>query len=276
MREIDASAGRAGRAWAAPIANDGEADVIDGFESALPERWVGGKGAPGVWQRTISEMPPHSRYFELFLGKGTILRKKLPASESYGVELDAWMADAWRTYRQAGFKFIQCDAMAFLKIFDFRPADLIYLDPPYLSETRSCEKQTAMELPLLGCSRPYYRHEFSTPAQHADLLDLLLSLRCRIMLAGYRSTLYDTRLSKWRSIEIPTIDRGGNPKLEIVWMNFPEPDELHDYRFLGTNFRERERILKKKRRWINKLRKMQPVERAAVIAAVNEVRNGTP
>ena len=41
--------------------------------------------------------------------------------------------------------------------------------------------------------------------------------------------------------------RGGRLATEWVWMNYPEPIALHDYRYLGEDFREREPIKRKKR-----------------------------
>jgi hypothetical protein len=38
----------------------------------------------------------------------------------------------------------------------------------------------------------------------------------------------------------------GGPRTEWLWFNFPEPIALHDYRYLGTGFRER--IKRKKQR----------------------------
>ena len=36
--------------------------------------------------------------------------------------------------------------------------------------------------------------------------------------------------------------------IEWLWMNYAEPAELHDLRYLGSNFREHERIKRKKTR----------------------------
>jgi hypothetical protein len=55
-------------------------------------------------------------------------------------------------------------------------------------------------------------------------------------------------------------------------MNYPEPVELHDYRYLGRNFRERERIKRKTQRWERKLRSMPALERHAIFAAMQSVR----
>ena len=64
--------------------------------------------------------------------------------------------------------------------------------------------------------------------------------------------------------------RGGTLATEWVWFNYPEPDELHDYRFLGRDFRERERINRKKRRWVARLKGMRRLERQALLSAIEE------
>ena len=46
--------------------------------------------------------------------------------------------------------------------------------------------------------------------------------------------------------------------------------ELHDYRYLGMNRRERERIKRKKQRFTNKLLNMPALERYAILAAIRE------
>jgi hypothetical protein len=51
-------------------------------------------------------------------------------------------------------------------------------------------------------------------------------------------------------------------------MNYPEPDELHDYHFLGDTFRERERIRRRIERWQLRLERLPPLERRALIAAL--------
>jgi DNA adenine methylase len=55
---------------------------------------------------------------------------------------------------------------------------------------------------------------------------------------------------------------------ELLWCNFPEPVELHDYRYLGRDFRERERIARRRRRWLARLAKMPVLERQALVSAL--------
>ena len=56
---------------------------------------------------------------------------------------------------------------------------------------------------------------------------------------------------------------------EYVWFNYPRPVELHDYRYLGKGFRERERIKRKMKRWKLRLEKMPELERQALLWAMN-------
>jgi hypothetical protein len=64
--------------------------------------------------------------------------------------------------------------------------------------------------------------------------------------------------------------RGGTLATEYLWMNYPEPDSLHDYSYLGDNYRERERIKRKKTRWVNRLKKLDRLERKAILWAVKD------
>jgi DNA adenine methylase len=47
---------------------------------------------------------------------------------------------------------------------------------------------------------------------------------------------------------------------------------LHDYRYLGDDFRERERIKRKTKRWTAKLQSMPILERQALLSAIDVVR----
>jgi len=58
-------------------------------------------------------------------------------------------------------------------------------------------------------------------------------------------------------------------------MNFAEPLELHDYQYLGENFRERERIKRKTNRWRNRLETMDTLERHAIMNAISQLRAPT-
>lgn len=52
--------------------------------------------------------------------------------------------------------------------------------------------------------------------------------------------------------------------------HFPPPVALHDYRYLGVTFRERERIKRKKQRWTDRLHRLPLLERQALLSAIEE------
>jgi len=225
-------------------------------------RFVGSKGGAGVWQRIISEMPPHAVYVEPFAGKGIVALNKKPATSTIVIDADP-AAPAFQSIPAAGLSGLRVicgDAIS--QLTSLRPTMnrswLIYADPPYLGTVRSCQ-------------RNYYRHEMKSTAEHHRLLLLLLSLPALVMISGYESAFYDHLLADWRKVTIPTVTRGGSRATEVLWLNFPEPFAFHDTRWLGQNFRERERIKRKKLRWKTRLASMSRLDRAAVLDAIGEL-----
>ncbi len=153
------------------------------------------------------------------------------------------------------FQFFQGDGIQFLENYPFSGSELVYCDPPYLMSTRSGKR--------------LYEHEMSD-VDHRRLLRVLLELPCMVMISGYSSALYAKELKGWNATAFQTTTRGGRTVAEWVWYNFPPPVELHDYRYLGRDFRERERIKRKKQRWTARLARMPILERQALLCAISE------
>jgi len=219
-------------------------------------RYPGGKGQAGIYQRLISLMPPHDVYIEPFVGGGNLLTRKRPASSSIAIDADADVAGYWRGIAAAGddrsLTVIHGDAAAFLRALDYAGRRvLIYADPPYVMATRKSQ-------------RAIYRHEF-TDQQHHELLTVLRAVPALVMLSGYRCPMYDAALSRWRSIDYPTLTRGGSWAIETLWLNFDPPAQLHDFRYIGTDFRERERIKRKRARWRRRFAALPGLEREAML-----------
>lgn len=147
------------------------------------------------------------------------------------------------------------DALAFLSNFPWRGDEFVYCDPPYMPETRT--------------SRNRYRYEM-TPFDHARLLRVLLALPAAVMISGYHSSLYERLLSDWRLVTFEAVTRGGSIRTEHLWCNYPDPVELHDYRWLGKDHRERQDLNRMRRRWVSKLEGMAPIKRHALFAALRE------
>lgn len=95
------------------------------------------------------------------------------------------------------------------KIWDDEHA-LVYLDPPYLPETR-----TASDV---------YDNEMSVD-DHIGLLNYARDGRSKIVISGYASPLYNKHLKEWRSEkkEVPNHAGQGRNKerrTECIWMNY--------------------------------------------------------
>lgn len=259
-------------------------------------KYPGGKNGSGVYQRLISMMPPHDVYIELFLGSGAVMRRKKPADRiSFAYELNAKTIDAFAAAFCDGLRFrdrtkdvppgvFRFDDDRGRPVLDLYPTSaidalrdrysassafwfvdndpsrtLIYADPPYLLETRSSKSRI-------------YQFEMFERREHIEFLDLAAAVPCKVMISGYANPLYNRKLKHWRTERIPTVNRAGDKVIETVWLNFPEPFELHDYEHVGTDFRDRWRIEKKARNWERNLFKMPAQERYAILGRLNERR----
>lgn len=244
--------------------------VIENVPNALnehpaPAGWGGGMNYPGgkgsCFRHLINLMPPHDVYIETHLGGGNVLERKRPAARSIGIDIDPEVITAWRERNAlthpcvARLTVVNGDAAGFLRRYQFTGRELVYSDPPYLHETRS--------------RADIYRFEY-TRAQHIELLAVLAALPCAVMVSGYDSELYRCTLEHrhgWRRHEFMAHTRGGMRR-EVVWFNFEPPAELHDPRYVGDNYRERERIKRKRDRWRRRFAAMTPGERQTILEAL--------
>lgn len=224
--------------------------------------YPGGKAGAGVSQKIINLMPPHRVYIEPFLGDAAVMRAKKPAEWNVGVDLDpdapglAWVAGLSGNGVGRSHIAIVGDGIQYLKERPWTGDELVYCDPPYLMSTRG--------------GRRLYRHEM-THGQHSMLLTALKRVQSYVMISGYLSPLYTEQLKGWESIHFEAMTRGGYTKTEYLWFNFPPPTVLHDYNHLGVGFRERERIKRKKARWLARLTKMPVLERRCLLEALLEL-----
>lgn len=219
-------------------------------------KYPGSKGGAGVYQTIINNIPPHQTYIETHLGGGNILERKRPAARSIGIDIDEAVIGLWQARTVPGLELHNGDAVAWLKARKFDGTEFVYSDPPYVMDSRRGGK--------------LYRHEYDD-ADHARLLDALAELPCAVMVSGYRSELYQrSPIANWRTIDFPAMTRGGLA-LETIWMNYPAPVALHDLQYLGATFRERERIKRKKQRWLKRFEKLDPLELGAIMECAQEL-----
>lgn len=213
--------------------------------------YFGGKGGAGVYQKIINEIPPHTTYIAGFAGKDAVFRKKIKARYNFLVDPDPEVIQWWQeNYRSYDNQFINGSFFDFTNkaksIFHYADT-FLYLDPPYLHETRKSK-------------RDRYNYEM-TKDEHRKLLSIIKKLPCMIGISHYPCNMYDTELKDWRKITFTAQTRKGTAT-EAFYMNYDEPRELHDYSYLGDDYKDRERIKLKYERWKNNLLDLPPLEKA--------------
>ena len=218
--------------------------------------YFGGKSLSGIYQKLINMIPPHNIYIEPFLGGGAVMKFKKPAIESIGIDADEHVV---KEFECEALPRVYCtDALHWLNTHSFPPDAFIYLDPPYPMETRTCQ-------------RPAYRYEF-TDEQHKQLLGIIKTLDCMVMISSYMNELYAEELKDWRLVTFSSRKRNHEKSTECVWMNYPEPIELHDYRYLGETFRDRQNLKRKGQRWKERLANMNALERYALMNVIGDLK----
>lgn len=272
--------------------------------------YPGGKGQ--IVRQLINEIPPHSTYVAAFAGRDAIARHKRPSARTVLADLDVDVLGTWQAVPDLspgqasggengevadgrGVELWNCCGIDWLR-FTFAldlasspksatlptvtsPATeyfvaqsgharvspvaamkysgwFVYLDPPYLMETRR--------------GGDLYRYELK---DHGRLIKTALELPCPVMISGYWSEQYAAAFQDWRHITVNAVDRCGNVREEWVWMNYPEPIELHDDRYFGRTANDRYKSKLKISRMVARLKSMSHSERSAVIDAINTTRD---
>ena len=116
-------------------------------------------------------------------------------------KLPSWICDAAMRLKQVQIE--HQDAVELIGAFNY-PNVLIYADPPYVLSTRSGKT---------------YKHEMSD-ADHVHLLEALLRHRGPVVLSGYDNPLYTEHLAGWGREQIAATASHGQPRVEMIWMNF--------------------------------------------------------
>jgi DNA adenine methylase len=91
---------------------------------------------------------------------------------------------------------------------------LLYVDPPYVHETRYLKNKTHA-----------YLFEM-TDADHERLAEYLHKVRGMVVLSGYGCELYDRLFSGWARVERKAFADGAKERTEILWINKACSDAL--------------------------------------------------
>jgi DNA adenine methylase len=105
------------------------------------------------------------------------------------------------------------DALTLIKKYN-RPNVFMYLDPPYVPESRK--------------RKNIYKYDYDE-SNHKELLELVSDSKAKILISGYEHELYRDHLHKWYTDKIITYDTASRKRVECVWMNYkPDQNYLFD------------------------------------------------
>ncbi|QKJ28446.1 hypothetical protein HQ865_01275 [Mucilaginibacter mali] len=227
--------------------------------------YFGGKNGPGTMQTQINHIPPCDVLISLCLGNDGMIANIHPAQLTILNDIDPQVIAAWQpwvaAHPQAGcYRLYNMDAVDLLRSviaekYD-TPATVIYIDPPYLKSTRRSQ-------------RDVYRFEMSE-AQHIALIEAALALKhARIIFAHYPCALYDRMLTGWNTTDYDSQTRKGKAR-ERLYYNYPLTGKLHDYNFIGENFRSRERKTRIVKNMLAKINRLEPDLRNRILTELQQ------
>lgn len=104
------------------------------------------------------------------------------------------------------------DIFDLLDKYDFENV-FLYLDPPYVKETRLSNQEYDCEM---------------TDEQHEKMLQKTITMKSKIMVSGYESELYEKYLNKnngWCKIIFESPNAKSNAK-EVLWMNYEKEENI--------------------------------------------------
>ena len=221
-------------------------DIIVNSDDDACMYYPGGKAKS--FHHVINQIPPHKVYIEPFLGLGSVMKAKKRAKIEFGVDLDK-RALKLSNLENIGVQLIHGDGINFLKNYPFEGHEVVYCDPPYHPKARKRDR--------------VYKHDFDQN-DHINFLDLVTQLHTRIIISGYDSDIYRQYLNNWQVYTYICKAHDG-PRKEFLWYNFPNPRHLHDYRYLGSNFRERQTIRRRLERMKRRLENLTAQERSFLL-----------
>jgi hypothetical protein len=215
----------------------------------------GGKSGNGTYQQIINHIPKCDVFVDAMVGNGGIVSNLLLPGLTVINDIDISVIDKYDV-AVLGKKIIK-ENLCYRSLID-KYADRIrkvffYFDPPYLKSSRKSDKNL-------------YKFEW-TDKQHEDFLSMAVTVTNNCMISHYPCELYDNFLRDWQKHDFVSMTRSGL-RTERIYMNYDMPVILQDFRYVGDNFRERQRIKRKINRFISKLDGLPPAEKTAILSAV--------
>ena len=223
----------------------------------------GGKAGNGTYQKIINHIPKCDVFVDAMVGNGGIfLNLNLPQITVIN-DIDTSVIDKYNkvlidkhNYEGHNKNIIveNIDYRSLIdKYDDVRSKVCFYFDPPYLMETRKSNKKL-------------YTFDWELK-HHENFLLRAVTVKSNVIISHYPCDLYDKYLNGWYMHDFQSMTRNGL-RTERIYMNYPKPYILQDYRYLGSDYRDRQRIKRKINRFISKLDGLPTEERTGILSAV--------
>ena len=244
-------------------------------QNHITKGYPGAKQGAGVIPFMANNTPFHHRYFELFAGSASYYHSKRPAAISFLNDLNSAVVRTLQhfekneNYGLTGTYVSWGDAVDYLlkNKTDFTRFDFINLDPPYPADDR---RSAAI----------IYKCEMLEDTQHMRLLKALKGIDANIMLHTGTNTLYHdyligcdgepspyTEPGQWRYKDFHTMGHR-EPRIERIYMNYPEPRYLHEYTWLGDDYITRQNKKRKRQRLERELKTIDEYDRHMMIEEI--------
>ena len=221
--------------------------------------YPGNKNVPGLIQKIVNEIPACSTVTELFAGSAGLTRFLMLNNHCHGVtfyinDLDVNLV--MKTARELPYSVFSQTDNAFNVLQDLinvKSGDpekhFIFMDPPYMLHTRA--------------NRTYYKHEF-TDQDHERFLNLVVQLKCYVMIIHPVCDLYEAKLASFRKVQLKVRYRA-KTATECLYMNYAPPEKKLVYSTTGTDCWDRQRIKRKGDRIVKRILALPDQEKQYII-----------
>jgi DNA adenine methylase len=228
-----------------------DANNIDTAVSNKIHSYPGKKSGSGVYQNIINTFPKHDIFIDGFYGSGILHKYKSAASINILIDMDREILINHYKIPDAillnfdTLSYLECSISLFNALLP-NVKTLMYLDPPYPISTRRT-------------GRKYYKYEMRD-LDHEKLLTLAYNCKFDVVISSYNNEMYNQILSGWNKKAFDTMTRNGKAT-EYLYYNFLDEVPLHQYNFVGKNFRERAAIKQSINNQLSKINELPAVQR---------------
>jgi site-specific DNA-adenine methylase len=221
------------------------------------KNYPGNKSIEGLYQWIINRIPPHKKYYELFAGSAQIARRLPDTAAKVLVDCDPHIAKLLEKELGNEMTVINSYAENWLTMLPLRACKdtFVYMDPPYMID-------------CIPSGKKLYRHSMSD-IDHEQILAVASKVKYNCMISHPSCEIYNDMLKGWTK-EHKIVRYHTRTAKEWIYYNYPKPQVLHTYKYVGNDCWDRQRIKRKIERLTNKLIELPALERNAVISRVTK------